>query len=565
MSSILIFLLVLSFLVFIHEMGHFLAAKACNIYVDRFSVGMPPRIAGFKWGETDYCIGALPIGGYVKMAGQEDAPLTEEEREKDYGSVPPERWFNNKPVWQRIIVLLAGPVANLILAVFLFGLLAGMGEEVPKSSLEPRVGRVEATYPAASAALYAVAGPSETVDMSGEPDAIGWQPGDLILSMNGATIENIIPDLAMNALLHGEDRAHEFLIERTQPDGSVTLYRCAVSPQRSDEDKYPRFGVEPFSAVRIAEIHADTPAEQAGLKPGDRILRANGAIVDSATFVELTQDLPEGTSLDLEVERGEEKLHLTLTPKTIGKLKSAIVAPLRSSENPDEAPAVVAYVEEEFKEATGLQRKDTIVAVNGEKLAYGALSDLLMASPGATLSVEVDRPSILFGLLQKGETLTLDLPVDSARAIGIGMETEMVMHRVPPSQIVPAAFDKSYRALANTLLTLKALALRDVSPKDLGGPVMIFQVTRDAASMGLGRLIFITAFISINLFVFNLLPLPVLDGGQILINSIEGIRRKPVSMVVLERYQTVGLVLIIGLMLYVTWNDVGRLITDMLP
>lgn len=139
------------------------------------------------------------------------------------------------------------------------------------------------------------------------------------------------------------------------------------------------------------------------------------------------------------------------------------------------------------------------------------------------------------------------------------------MHRFPASEIVPEAFRRSYHSLANTLLTLKALVARDVSLKELGGPVMIYQVTRDAATMGLGRLIFITAFISINLCVFNLLPLPVLDGGQILINSIEGIRRKPVSMVVLERYQTVGLVLIIGLMLYVTWNDVGRLITDMLP
>src|SRR5690606_25963797 len=122
----------------------------------RFSVGMPPRVVGFKWGETDYCIGALPIGGFVKMAGQEDAPLSEEEREKDYGGVPPERWFNNKPVWQRIIVILAGPVANLILAVLLFGLLAIVGKQVSESETSARVGFVEADFPAATAKLFAI-------------------------------------------------------------------------------------------------------------------------------------------------------------------------------------------------------------------------------------------------------------------------------------------------------------------------------------------------------------------------------------------------------------------------
>ncbi|MCF6286046.1 MAG: site-2 protease family protein, partial [Candidatus Hydrogenedentes bacterium] len=147
MTGILIFLAVLSFLVFFHEMGHFLAAKACNIYVDRFSIGMPPRVIGFKWGETDYCIGALPIGGFVKMAGQEDAPLTEEEREKEYKGVPPDRWFNNKPVWQRIIVILAGPVANLILAVLLYGLLAIVGKEVAELDLAARVGFVVESSP----------------------------------------------------------------------------------------------------------------------------------------------------------------------------------------------------------------------------------------------------------------------------------------------------------------------------------------------------------------------------------------------------------------------------------
>ena len=564
MTSVFIFLLVLSFLVFFHEMGHFLAAKACNIYVDRFSIGMPPRIFGFQWGETDYCIGALPIGGFVKMAGQEDAPLTEEEREKEYGNVPPERWFNNKPVWQRSLVLLAGPVANLILAVILYGITAAMGMEVPESSLSARIGLVEAGYPAETVPLYKLGNHNAAPDMTGTPDAVGWKSGDLILKMDGQPLENI-PELAINALLHGEGTKHTILLERTNADGTKTLYECSIAPVRGKGDEYPRFGVGPFSPVLVADVIDDTPAKASGIQPDDIIRRANGAIIDGESFVALTQGLPEGESMNLEVERGGKTLPLTLTPKTIGRIKDVTFDIAEKTDDVASAQPVVAAVTDEYTAATGLKRTDRLLSINGEKATFGALQELEQASPGTTLNVEIERPAILFGLIRRGETLNLSLPVDSVRAIGIQIATKRVVKDIPASQIIPVAFERSYSALEKTVLTLKALALRDVSPKDLGGPVMIFKVTSDAAKVGLGWLIDITAFISINLFVFNLLPLPVLDGGQLLINGIEGIRRKPVSIAVQERYQQVGLFLIIGLMLFVTWNDVGRLFQDMVP
>jgi len=162
--NLLVFIVVLGVLIFFHEMGHFLAAKACGIYVDRFSLGMPPRVAGIRLGETDYCIGALPIGGYVKMAGQEDAPLSEEEREKDYGHVPPERWYNNKPVWQRMIVIVAGPLMNLLLGILLYGIVAAAGTRVPESEISTRAGFVKPESPAASAPLYRMSDAGSPVD-----------------------------------------------------------------------------------------------------------------------------------------------------------------------------------------------------------------------------------------------------------------------------------------------------------------------------------------------------------------------------------------------------------------
>ncbi|GAG17799.1 unnamed protein product, partial [marine sediment metagenome] len=156
--DIIIFLLVLGLLIFVHELGHFVAAKACGIYCCRFSLGMPPRLFGFTIGETDYCVGAIPVGGYVKMAGQEDAPLSEEEREREYGHVPSDRWFNNKPAWQRCVVLVAGPLMNLVLAIVLYALVAATGAEVMEIQVDSRIGEVVPGSPAAQAPMYAVTG-----------------------------------------------------------------------------------------------------------------------------------------------------------------------------------------------------------------------------------------------------------------------------------------------------------------------------------------------------------------------------------------------------------------------
>ena len=558
--SILVFLLVLSVIVGIHELGHFLAAKACGIYVDRFSIGMPPRIAGFKWGETDYCIGALPIGGYVKMAGQEDSPLSEEERQRDYGGVPPERWFNNKPVWQRSFVLIAGPAMNVVLAVVLYATLAALGSQVPESELTARIGKIESGSPAQTAPLFLYEPGKEPL---GEPVATGWQTGDLILSINGNAVENI-PDLAIAAILGGADQPHDIVIDRPNPDGTATRYVSRVTPKLLPDEEYPRFGVAPFDTPEVQEVLPGMPAATAGLQKGDLIRRADGKMVDSVTFVETVEKTPQGASLDLEVERDGQPMRLTLTPETNGRLKG-VMLPLEAKEGEEQPEPIVLAVTKEYKETAKLQRKDKIVEVNGQPATVALINQLAKESPDGKLEVQVERPAVLFGLIQKAETLSLSLPVESVRAIGTAHRARTIFHRVPPGQILPTAFRQSYKAIEQTVQTIGALIRRDVSPKDLGGPVMIFELTARAAEAGWAWLLKISAFISINLAVFNLLPLPVLDGGQLVINGIEAIRRKPMNPVFLERFQQVGLVFIICLMLFVTWNDVGRWITDRTP
>jgi regulator of sigma E protease len=177
----------------------------------------------------------------------------------------------------------------------------------------------------------------------------------------------------------------------------------------------------------------------------------------------------------------------------------------------------------------------------------------------------VNRPAILYGLLRAEQHLTLKLPVSSVRAIGVQLGTKMVFHRVPPRQVVPEAFSLTYQALERTMRTITLLVTGNLSPKELGGPVLIYQVTTQAARAGYSWLLNITAFISVNLCVFNLLPLPVLDGSLLVYIVLEGIRRKPIDIRALERIQQAGVVLIIGLLLYVTFNDISRVLTNLVP
>ncbi len=563
--NILIFILVLSWLVFFHELGHFLAAKACGIYCDRFSLGMPPRIFGMRIGETDYCIGALPIGGYVKMAGQEDVPLTDEEREKEFGDVPPERWFSTKPVWQRVIVIAAGPVANLILALFMYGVVAAIQHDVPEYEVDSRVGQIEEASPVLEAPLYAVISENARVDRDQAPDETGWKTGDRILRVNGNPVKNILPDVAAEAALSG-GKSLDVLLERTAPDGTATLYRSFVTPKIMGEgERLQRIGVAPFFTILVEDVIADSPAEQAGLKAGDEILRANGEPVDTTTFILKLAQFEDNQPVELEVANEEGVRTVTVNTRAMGRFPDYLIYIPEDMENEDGSRPVVAGLSENQQEATGLKPKDIITEINGQPATYALLKELEHAKPGETLDVNVLRPAIWYGILRGESTMETKLSLDRVASIGIAMGEKMVTTQAKPGEIIPQAFESSKKALNLTTKTLTQLITGYVSPRDLGGPVMIGQIASQAARRGIPWLIEMTAFISINLAIFNLLPLPVLDGGHLTFLAIEGVRRKPLSNRVMEWVQQAGLVFIIMLMLFVTFNDVHRWISNIIP
>ncbi|MFO7974469.1 MAG: site-2 protease family protein [Candidatus Hydrogenedentota bacterium] len=561
--SVFVFIVVLGVLIFFHEMGHFLAAKACNIYVERFSLGMPPRLLGVQLGETDYCVGALPIGGYVKMAGQEDRPLTEEERQELYRDIPAERWFNNKPVWQRMIVIVAGPLMNIVLGVLLYGIVAGVGSKVPETEVTARVGFVKPESPAASAPLYKLSDSDYEVASRGVADAIGWETGDRIVSIDGEAMRSF-SDITFAAILGAGDVSN-VVIERPQ-NGETVKYLSRIEPKHIDGSKHTQFGIQPFRTALIDRILPGLPAAKAGLKPGDVIRRANGQIVDNATFTKLLEDMTGDETVHLNVERDGQMRAITLQPTTIGRFEGVIFTPslYNEEEKAKQQPPTVGYVSEEVTEATGLKRGDVVLEVNGEPATAENLREAERENIGQTINLKVKQQARLFGLARPEKIKTVELTPQPSGAIGIVWGEKMVFHQVPPIRIVPEAFRQGYKALSNTIETLVMLFAGTVSPKDLGGPVLIYQVTTTAASMGIMWLLKITAFISVNLCVFNLLPLPVLDGGHLIFLAWEGIWRKPIPEKTQERIQQVGLVVIISLLLFVTYNDILRLITSSL-
>lgn len=560
-GGVFVFIIVLGVLIFFHEMGHFIAAKACHIYVDRFSLGMPPRLFGIKLGETDYCVGALPIGGYVKMAGQEDTPLTEEERQKQYGEVPPERWFNNRPVWQRMIVITAGPVMNVVLGVLLYGIVAAVGTEVPESEVTARVGFVKPESPAATAPMYRIPDTAENTATAGEPDTTGWRTGDLIISVDGEAMRSF-SDVGFAAIL-GAGRVLDVLLERSE-EGETVRYLSRIEPQHVEDSKHTQFGIEPFRTALIGRVLPELPASESGLREGDILQTANGQIVDSTSFTKLLENMGDGGTVSLEVERENAVFEVTLKPATIGRFEGVVFSPSLYSEEEEEGPPTIGYVSDQVKEDTGLARGDEVLEVNGKPATAENLREAERDSAGKSLTLKVWHEARLFGLAGAEETKTVEIsPVPSA-AIGIVWGEKMVFHRAAAREVVPEAFRQGFKALSRTIETLAMLFTGTVSPSDLGGPVLIYQVTTTAASMGLMWLFKITAFISVNLCVFNLLPLPVLDGGLLLLLSWEGIRRKPLPEKALERIQQVGLVIIISLLLFVTYNDILRWVTSTL-
>ncbi|MBN2372373.1 RIP metalloprotease RseP [bacterium] len=464
-TTIVSFVIVLGVLIFFHELGHFMMAKWIGIRVERFSLGFGPRIVGFVHGDTDYCISALPLGGYVKMTGENpEEPLEGKPWE-----------FGSRSVWERARVVLCGPGMNLILAVFFLGFPFFLGRQVPAYlHEEPVIGWIDSDSPAEKAGLMI---------------------GDKIISIDEKEVKNW-QDVEMLIAIHPETEM-VFLVERGGDRLSVR-----GTPDEVGSIGMGNLGIDRYMPPRIGGLNSGFPAEKAGLRIGDNVISIEGKPLHH--WYELADMIHERPELltKLTIDRDGEVFEVEVTPVAF------------------KAEAKISYASRLIRWIKGL---------------LGAPD-----TKGITMQGDEDRGGREFGL------------------IGISPYQDMIVRKYGVLGSIKKGFEESLRLLKVTFEFLYKLIAGKASPKSLGGPIMIAHVAGEVARTGLAELIYFMGFLSLQLGILNLLPIPVLDGGHLMFFGIEAIKRRPLSIKSREVAQQIGVALLLILMVYVFYNDILR-------
>jgi regulator of sigma E protease len=433
LTNLLAFAFALGVIIVVHEAGHLLVAKAFGVRVLTFSVGFGRRLWGFRRGETEYRLSLVPLGGYVRLGGENPDEVTNDPRE-----------FLNKPRWQRILVYLAGPAMNVLLAIILVAGLFMAGIEVMSlPDMPPLISGVEPASPAAQA---------------------GLQRGDLIVKIKGEPVEDW--NKVAFALIASPDRPVPLTIRR----GGRT-FDATVTPRR-----VPRYDMGDFAGLlpsirpQIIRVIDGGPAAAAGFRPGDEIRAVDGRpLLDSKAFVD---------------------------------------------------------------------------AISGKA---GQRVDVQVVRDGQTIVVPV-------------------VPKNEGGAGKIGVQIGFYQ-RYSPGKAIVESVRYNVQTVEDTFRILGKIFTRELSAKGaLAGPIEIAAQSGNAARRGFKDLLLLMGFISMSIAIMNLMPIPILDGGQIFILSVEGVIRRDLSMRLKEIISQVGFVMILLLMFVVIYFDLMKhLPANLLP
>ena len=535
--TLLSFALVISVVVFFHELGHLIVGKALGVRAIRFSIGFGPRLFGFNAGETEYRVSLLPLGGYVKFAG--DNPY-EEVAPEDRG-----RGFLEQPPWKKGVIAFAGPAANFALAVALYFVVFA----APHQDLAAKVGYVKPQSPAAQAGLRSG---DRIVSIDGDP-VVGWSAlQEKIRAHGGQPVSMEIERSGARETLRVVPAVHE----ETDPVETVKHGRIGIAA-------VPR-------ATQVTVISPDTPAGRGGVRTFDKVVKLDGAPV--ASWEQLQQQIAgRSDALKLDLLRPEAVQAPGGTLWSEKPLSLTLPAPDAPGAYGLEASDLTLFAVQPGGAAdeAGLKRGDRVLAVNGRPaLSWSDEVDAAIKAAGTQpvrIAVRRDGKELTFTVTphlrkDRDETgLLQDVPdLGAAPDLNAFAEAERIWVRY-------ALPDAAYRAVTNTGVFVRKQAIGivrivtgHISSRAIGGPLMIADVARKAAENGWRELVFTMGAISIVLGLMNLIPVPVLDGFHVLTAFIEGIRRRPLSVRFREVANVVGIALLLTLMLYAFRNDAMR-------
>ncbi len=426
--TILSFVFVLGVMIFIHELGHFLTAKWIGVKVHVFSLGFPPKLIGKKWGDTEYRIGLLPLGGYVKMAGENPGEVSGKKDE-----------FFSRTKLERVAILVMGPAMNIFLTIFLFTILFMVGIQRPVGLEDPPVVRfVSADSPAAAA---------------------GVEAGDRIVALEGEAVESWLEALDTFHL-----SPNQTLVMTLDRNGETVQTELAIEARGEEQIGYT--GLFPAVQPRVEGLTEGYPAEKAGLVEGDLLIKVDDEpIFSNQELIEAIEG-KQGESVQLTILRDDVQQEVSVTP-----------------------------------------------VAEGERFLIG------IELPSPVAMQQIRNPVRAFG----------------------------------------AAIGESVRLTELTFVVLGRLVQRRLSMRQMMGPIGIARVSGEAARSGARNLFTLMAVISLQLGIFNLLPVPVLDGGHIAIILVEGLARRDFSLQVKERVLQVGFVLLLVLMVTVIYVDLSKI------
>ncbi len=431
-ENILWLLVLIGVMILIHELGHYMVARWFDVRVESFSFGFGPRLFGFRRGETDFRVSAIPFGGYVKMSGEQPGGETQDDP----------RSFIAKPRWQRLLIAFAGPFMNIVLAV---------------------------------------------------------------------------------ALLTG-----------------LFLF------------KYPKPLASDASAV-IGHVLPDTPAAKAGLREGDRIVQLDGAADPTWEDVTIKELSSANRPMQVVVDRGGRRFATTVTPTLAERMGVGYAGWAQQAEIQvaDLTPGMPA-------EKSGLRRGDLLISADRVPIrSRYKLQELVRASGGKPMDIDV---------LRDGRRMTFTVePVfsdaDKRWMIGVAPDHRIVYVKLPLGEALAESVRQNVRGATLIYEFLRGIVAQRMSAKSIDGPIRIAQLSGDAAREGAYSYINLMAAVSLNLAIINLLPIPILDGGVILMLLFEMLIRRDLSMPVKEAVFKFGFVFLLMVMAFVIYND----ITKMLP
>lgn len=560
-------IVLLGLLIFVHELGHFLVAKYYKVKVEVFSLGFGPKIFKFKRGDTTYAISAIPLGGYVKMFGDDPtAPVSGPDREVA---------FNHKPVGQRIAVVLAGPLMNFFFALVVFMIVGMIGER----AFAPQLGDIKPTSPA-----------FET----------GLRSGDKVTAVNGEKVETW--DQLNQAIEANPEKEITLQVER---NGQAT--EVNATPKRV-ENKNVMSWADEVGAIEGISLSArssiigvedpKSPAGAAGVKPGDMIVSINGQKIDK--WRELLGAL-EASDLEDKIQLGVRRDYLATDKETTpieitvpipaqarGKKGEELLAAL-GMENPEvyllgfDQPRLSLFGKAKNSvtgnktvpmapaERAGLKVGDKLIAIDDQPVkTFEQVSAIVRGHKDETQPMKIafiregQKQEVVVQPNVK-ERMNPNFKEEKRFEIGI---RPMIVDAIPATTIwkspnpvaaLERGFGQTMKWTSITILGFVRLFENKVSAKNIGGFFSIGQMAQKSWEIGISQFLNVMAIISLNLFILNLLPVPVLDGGHLVFFTIEAIKGAPLSLRKLEIAQQVGMVLLLSLMVFALFNDFSRM------